>query len=648
MDPSDASTLRTAAQRAIAFAKTHWLGLAFALLLGAVQLCFYDITFHGPDQIRDVEIARQLVHHGVWPLNSPPLLGGRVFLPPGFYYFLAIPLAVFDQANSVFLFFGTAFILSVIYAWKKISSIFGAGCGALYVVFAFPLFPSIFTHSAWNPALTMTLSSILLGLFLEKTNSLKNDWHWLIITEFLLIQIHPSGAPLILGLLLYIAFHRKILSNIRTILAFCAVISLIFVWLYFSDFAQISPLEKTTPDMIDRVRELLANLTDVAKWQDAAQLSYQTIRSIQPSQSTATVIAAVYLGMLGLGCLTGIIFSHGNRVVSWVCATTALWLIASMAFLERGAFWYMDPLQPWISLIAAYGLVRSCDSIGLSKKWLQALTMAFFTMMLAGQINLYSHIKALGKVDLNTSLLYFPKASEMNFIIPGYTYRYLNEFRNYLLKTNVCSDNIVGIEAFWVRDLAGIFLEKTCEINRMHPKSNSLVYYASSKKDEVDFVFADSLIPVAKFGTTNLYAVDNPVISLNGVTRNNIRSREHHTYVASTYAVSQLKNGIHMSISAPKRNYIVRATLRCNRDDKIRNPGQWNIRGGKFAQPMSYSHKNYLGLNFYDLEWHVHVQNGASEFEIYTPHEEINCDVSVVARPSSKDAENLDDASLSE
>ena len=70
---------------------SDWIALIFIAVLGAIQVYFYDITFHGPDQIRDVEIARKLIHHHEWPLNGPPLFGERLSLPPGFYYLLALP-----------------------------------------------------------------------------------------------------------------------------------------------------------------------------------------------------------------------------------------------------------------------------------------------------------------------------------------------------------------------------------------------------------------------------------------------------------------------------------------------------------------------------------------------------------------------------
>src|SRR6476620_9884833 len=94
---------------------TYWLACLFVALLGCLQIYFFDVTFHGPDQIRDMEIARRLVHEQVWPLNGPPLFGERFHLPPGFYYLLALPLLVRDSEASIFVTFGALFALSVAY-----------------------------------------------------------------------------------------------------------------------------------------------------------------------------------------------------------------------------------------------------------------------------------------------------------------------------------------------------------------------------------------------------------------------------------------------------------------------------------------------------------------------------------------------------
>ena len=136
---------------------SDWIALIFIAVLGAIQVYFYDITFHGPDQIRDVEIARKLIHHHEWPLNGPPLFGERLSLPPGFYYLLALPLLVRDTEAAIFITFGALFALSVWYLWRTVQAQWGSRYALAYAVLAFPIFASTYTHSAWNPALVMTL-----------------------------------------------------------------------------------------------------------------------------------------------------------------------------------------------------------------------------------------------------------------------------------------------------------------------------------------------------------------------------------------------------------------------------------------------------------------------------------------------------------
>jgi len=99
------------------------LALLFIALLAGMQLYWFDITIHGPDQIRDMEVARRLALHGEWPQSGPPMFGERITLPPGFYWLLALPLWLHDSDASVFIAFGLLYGLSALYIWRQVSHI---------------------------------------------------------------------------------------------------------------------------------------------------------------------------------------------------------------------------------------------------------------------------------------------------------------------------------------------------------------------------------------------------------------------------------------------------------------------------------------------------------------------------------------------
>ena len=209
---------------------SYWIALIFVAILGAIQVYFFDITFHGPDQIRDLEIARRLIHHQEWPLNGPPLFGERFNLPPGFYYLLALPLLVRDTEAAIFITFGALFALSVWYLLRVIHAQLGSRCALAYAVLAFPVFASFYTHSAWNPALVMTLSNVVLGLFISLAQQHRHDGLLLPLAAFLLVQIHPSAAPLLLGLGAYALLNYQVLLNRRTLASLLLIAGMTAVW----------------------------------------------------------------------------------------------------------------------------------------------------------------------------------------------------------------------------------------------------------------------------------------------------------------------------------------------------------------------------------------------------------------------------------
>jgi hypothetical protein len=367
------------------------MALLIIVVLGGVLLFFNDVTLHGADQIRDMEVARNLVRSHIWPVNSPPMLGEQVRLPPAFYYLLALPLLIHDSEGAVFIAFALLFILSVGFLWREISRSFGSSYGLAYVVFAFPVFASVHAHSAWNPALAMTLSNVWLALFICAIESRNTAWLALPCVIFVLLQVHPSAAPLLLGLGIYVAVHHKVLTDKVTLLTVAGIIGLTALWAVHSDAVSqwALLLHQGAAGGRTSFGELFTRLLDTGKWRDALLMPYSIVRGIQPTipglaQLTGAHLLAMLVGVV-LGCGAAI----PSRTFRWVLLSTVLWFVVAMAVLAQGSFWHLYVIYPWLALLAAMGWGHWSERVKLSQRMFLGVVAGVAVLAVAGHLVLY-------------------------------------------------------------------------------------------------------------------------------------------------------------------------------------------------------------------------------------------------------------------
>jgi len=88
----------------------------------------------------------------------------------------------------------------------------------------------LYAHSAWSPGLIITFSNVLLGLFIRHVAHNTTGWFALPWVFFLLVQIHPSAAPLLLVFALYVLLHPHVLFHKKTVIALTGIITATAVW----------------------------------------------------------------------------------------------------------------------------------------------------------------------------------------------------------------------------------------------------------------------------------------------------------------------------------------------------------------------------------------------------------------------------------
>lgn len=609
---------------------SDWIALIFIALLGAIQVYFYDITFHGPDQIRDVEIARKLIHHNEWPLNGPPLFGERLSLPPGFYYLLALPLWVSDTEAAVFIAFGAMFALSVWYLWHTVRAQWGTRYALAYAVLAFPIFASIYTHSAWNPALVMTLSNVTLGLFIRLVHQSRHDALMLPLVVFLLVQIHPSAVPLLLGLGAYVLVNYRTLLNRKTQVSVLLVTGLTAWWASSSGLLSrlMAPIP-ATPGAAPG-NHWLSNLLDAEKWRDVLLMPYSAIDSIQPGIPGLSTLAALHLTLMLAGALLGIACALRERTIRWVFITTLLWFMLSMAFLSQGAFWHLDVIHPWLAVLAAFGLARTSEKVKWSAWRFNAVAAASLALVVTAHLTLYLQFDRKGKYDLMIASLFFPKLEPLGYRIPGYTFKHLHEMRDSLSSLGACQDQVIGLDPLVMGNAVNRTLDLPCAHTSTTPGAFETLYFVASEQDAAQFDFTKDLKPIATVGASHIYSVKNSGTLINQQTANILLSGNKVNYM--TYLPARLEQGLNITL-AYAQQIIVRVALRCGGDYPIEQPTHWKLQGAELKKPLKTAHARYLGSNYYDLEWTLTMPAGqAHGATISSTLGPLNCDVSAIAR----------------
>ena len=614
------------------FTSAHWLALLTIAVLGGLQLYFHDVTFHGPDQIRDMEVVRRLIHQGEWPLNGPPLFGERFHLPPGFYYLLALPLLVWDAEASVFIAFGFAFALSVGYLWRAIAQSFGARCALIYAPLAFPIFASIYTHSAWNPALVMTFSNIVLALFLQLHHAKRHAGLVLPVALFLLVQIHLSAVPLMLGLGLFaLVNHRKVLHR-HVLVCIAALTALTLVWLALSGATSLHTGAAGAPASQQTQANVLERLVDVAKWRDAILMPYSAIQSLEPPMAALQGIAALQLAVTGAGMLLCLAFLESCRRIQWVLGLTVLWFAMSMAFLAQGALWHLDVIHPWIALLAAWGIARTCDKTHRSAAQVNLLALAMLVTALVGQWLLYSPWSEKGKYDLRLGLIFFPRQDLGEHKTPAYTYRHFDQMRRGLADHGICGQGLTGLEALVLGDATNRTLFANTCATAGTPTPARMRHFIAATDDAQQFGFTRGLQPTLNVGATAVYSVPDHGLTINGAAiTDNLLSDRRLNYMV--HLPAHLANGLRLALK-PEAAAIVRVALRCGKDYPLEDPEQWRISG---VQSTSFvaRHVRYLGSVYYDLEWTLQLRQANTAVEIAAAPTRLDCDVSAIAREAA-------------
>ena len=598
------------------------------LVLSGIQLYYFDVTFHGPDQIRDMEVARELIHGGKWPVNGPPMFGERITLPPAFYYLLALPLLFRDSDGSVFLFFGILYCLSVIYLWRQVSRALGSQCGLVYAVLAFPLFPSIYAHSAWAPALIITFSNLLLGIYLKSIADKTNGWFALPIVFFLLVQVHPSAAPLLLGFAIYALWNPSILTNKATVVSLTLIMVCIAIWL-LSGGGFHTPMSTGTPPAAPWAPSLwIDNIFNIEKWRDALLMPYHLVRGVRPTPPYLPVLSAACLAVMLAGLAISIIYIRRNTFLRWLWIFIILWFTVSMAFLEQGGFWHLDVVQPWLAVGAACGITQACHAMKGNRTLYSGIALLFAIVALS-HATLYSRLNSNGKFDWLITSFFFPQPTPSENAIPTYSYRSLARLRDLLENHGICTKDIAGLETMAMREATLRYFDPHCPHTALLNK-NSASYFIAPLEDTATFAFARGIHLFATIGKIGIFSPENIALTLNGKTTSNVHSRTKLNYMM--YETARLEKGLEIALEPQAQQAILRVALRCSGAYPVLQGDFWNVSGATTTQPLTFSSRQYLNMHYYDLEWHLLAQEGHSTMRVASPPSPMNCDVSAIAR----------------
>lgn len=605
------------------------VALCCILLFGTVLFWFYDVNIHGADQIRDLDVARRFLNHHVWPINSPPMFGEQVRLPPAFYYILALPLRLRDRDETVFVLFALLYVCSVLYLWREIASKFGSLSGLAYVAFAFPVFASMQTHSAWNPALVMPLSNLWLALFIRAIESRQEVWATLPWVAFLLIQIHPSAAPLLLGLFTYGLMHRRVVFTKSTTLSLAVIVVFVIFWALYTGIA-LRPFAKIgAADLGGAHYSLLGGILDWKKWCDALLMPYGIVKGIQPEIGILPALISIQLGAMYFGLVFGAPALYNSNTYRWIFVSVVLWFFAAMVLLKQGSFWHLDVMQPWLAVLAALGMVDIKRRVHLSDRAFKLIIIAIIFLVLVAHILLYSSFSKKGSYDIGLSRVFFPNSEALSqYKVPAYTYKHLRDVRSALISHGICGSQVAGMRAMLMQDMTLRAFEPHCTQNSLKRG-----YFFAQKYDSDNFDFTKGLIPLQNLSGEVLYAVDPVSIGADG--SEVIRARTDLPLNYMTYAPAYLERGWGFSILPSPHDVIVRIALRCLKEYPVQESGNWvfkssNMKGVLTAASIKSQHHRYLGFNYYDIEWMV--PSTPLGIDVSFDRSSLECDVSAIAR----------------
>ena len=606
-----------------------WLAVLLLLGFAFLQLYYCDLTFHGPDQIRDVDTARQWLHGGQWPRSSTPF-NGRFFLPPGFYYLLGLPLLVVDSEVSIFAAFGLFNVACLGWAWAMLRTHLGSRVALAYVALCMPIFGSVYTHSAWNPALVMGLSSLVLALWVRALHRPDTGWFALVLAMFVLLQVHPSAALLALVMGLFAVVHPAVLRQSGTWAGIGVVLALTAWWALWAKPWSIERVVAAPPPPSEAGWAALAGrLLSPGKWWDALAMPYHMVAGIEPALPMVAVAAAALLGVLLVGVLLGLVRAARSPAMRWVAAAVLVWWSMAMLLLPFGAFWYLDVIQPWMALLAAYGWAGAGADARWARSaaaWLVAMA-AVGVVALGGQWALYRQFEVLGKLDLGANASFFPRIPGPQRWAPSFSFRYLRAMQDYVDSESLCQSQLRGLYWMLVRDMTNRQFDARCQAAAGGALATQ--YLIEPQAQAVPSAFTQGLAPVAALPGAAVYAFAPLPLRVNGREGGNVFTDERLDYM--TFAPATHREGIALQISAPGPA-VLRVALRCTDETVLPPPEGWSVVQGSSSVPPRAEHFRYMGSNYYTLEWSLLPTLPGASITVATPSVALQCDVSAAAR----------------
>lgn len=607
-----------------------WIAGLLLLILSALQVYYSDLTFHGPDQIRDVETVRLWLQHGQWPLTSTPF-NGRWYLPPGFYYFLAVPLLIGGDEKSIFVAFGLFYVLCSAYAWHTIKKFLGERAALTFLVVAIPIFGGIYTHSAWNPALAMGMSSLVLAQWIRAQHDPRKGWFWLVLTMFLLVQIHLSAAPLCVALGLYALTQPAVLRHRNTWASIGLVVALTVVWAVLTEPWNIPRVVfPASPSMQADWVAVLSRLFDLGKWWDALGMPYYMIAGIRPAIPEVSAGAAVLVGFMIIGVVLGFVFSVRAPLMRWTALTVLLWWLFAMGFLSHGAFWHLDVIQPWLALLAAYGWEQASTRWSWSHRPWLLTTASIGFLALWGQFGIYRHFETNIKIDLLANTSFFPHIPGEKSFVPSFSYRFLQSMQTYVEVNGICENQLRGQYWMLARDLTNRKFGSVCRNSAANASNKQ--YLIKPLHNEEFSELTHGLSPVASLSSAVVYEIDSIPLRINDKEAGNLFSDERIDYM--TFAPARHDQGINIRLSA-EQTIVLQVSLRCA-GGTILNSDSWSLVNADLASRPLADQANYMGSNYYKFEWTLRPSLPNNPVTLSTPDVLTLCDVSATARTKAQ------------
>lgn len=496
------------------------------------------------------------------------------------------------------------------------------------MILAFPLFSCIYVHSAWNPALVMTFSSLLL-VFLLGAEQTDRGWTMLVAMAFALLQVHPSSVPILLGVAIFMLSHFRRAFRPWTLGVFCGV-AVVFVW-WLDKSGQFANLGATASDSLQTTNQhgsVLSRLLDGRKWTAALLMPMNSIRSIVGLPGMVYAAASGLLWLLGIGALLGVVFAWRNAAMRWVVGITALWFLVSMGFLSQGAFWHLDVIYPWLAVLAAYGWRCAAESARWSTPFRLPATALGLVLLLVGQSLMYLHLQDRGRFEMRAAPLFFPPLDAGTQTIPAYTYLQQKMLKRQMAANAICDGNLAGKEKLILGNMSirmPIGVQCTAASEREHGHQYFLAY------DEAASIFrlTDGLRPVVVQGGNLVYAIDGPRVLIDGQPTANLLSAKKINYML--FEPAHMEHGAHLSFTLTGPT-LLRVALRCANEYALDDKAQWKLTGARELAPFASTQAWHLGSIYYDLEWVLAPASAPGAATIASISQALDCDVSAVAR----------------